>query len=140
MLFRKTSSLALIRLHAREELLQSIASAFKRTHWHSAAIVNGIGRLKNVKLGYLHKGKYLQKKFAQPQELLCLQGSVCYSAKREVVVHAHASLSDRKSECVGGHVISGVVDVTCEIFLLNSSALHFLRREEPSGLKGISIV
>ncbi len=142
MLFRKTGSLAVVRLHPGEEVVEGISAALRKARWKSAVILGGIGLVDNAKLAFLKNGKYIATEFNRAAELVSLQGSACFDERGQVVVHAHASLAQAKPgrmAATGGHMVSASVNVTAEIFLLNSTPLRFFRRVEKSSLKGIAL-
>ncbi len=85
-------------------------------------------------------GTYADRKIVGGYELLSLQGNVVRDEQERIVVHAHAVVSDESNRCVGGHVKEGLVQVTAEVFLIESSGLWLTRRlEAHSGLYGLQL-
>lgn len=78
--------------------------------------INGIGALKDVKLGYLENGSYLIKEFKEDYEVLHLTGNISLK-EGQYFTHLHTSISDNTYACYGGHLMDATVAVTMELFI-----------------------
>ncbi len=97
-------------------------------------VLGGIGMLRDFELGYFDGEEYHKRSFAEPYELVTLQGTVVAQGPEGLpIAHLHATLASPDHRCVGGHLFSGVVGVTLEVNLLSLPG-PASRQFEPSGL------
>ncbi len=105
----------IIRLDPGEEIHVSIQNIMAEIGYHSGAITSGIGRVRNVDIGYLADDGIYQRKFIQESvELLSLQGNIA-ELDGEPFTHIHVVVSDDDHVVHGGHLFSATVEVTAEI-------------------------
>lgn len=102
----------------------------------SAAIVAGIGMVRDVRLGYWNGSGYEDHHIAEPAELLAMQGNVALQDDRRVV-HCHLTIARRDGTVAGGHLLAATVANTAEIVLERLNGIVLERRPEPSGLVGL---
>jgi predicted DNA-binding protein with PD1-like motif len=115
----------LVRVDRGEEMMDTIR-AVAREKRIEAARVSGIGALENAELGYfdVNQKEYLRMKLPGSWELLSLAGNISLRDS-DVMPHIHVILGNVDLECRGGHLFSGVVSVTGEIFIETlPGALH----------------
>jgi predicted DNA-binding protein with PD1-like motif len=107
----------LVRVDRGEEMMEVLRTVAKK-RGVGAARVSGIGALENAELGYfdVERKEYLRKKLPGSWELLSLAGNISLR-DGEVMPHIHVILGNVDLECRGGHLFSGVVSVTGEIFI-----------------------
>jgi hypothetical protein len=91
---------------------------------------------KNVTLGYfdLNKKTYLQKSFPGSYEVIALNGNISMTEENPFF-HIHVALSDPNMQVVGGHLISGKVAVTLEIYLKEFDMILHRKPDPLTGLK-----
>ena len=84
-----------------------------------SAYFTAIGAVSSAEVGSYNfeKKGYVVTKLNQPLELTNLTGNVSL-ADGEVFFHGHATFSDEQAQATGGHLMTAVVSVTCEIFLI----------------------
>lgn len=106
-----------VRLERGEEICGALCSVAEEKGLRAGSI-DGIGALRDIDLGYfdLATKEYEHFQLSDSWELLSLNGNI---AIRDGVPfpHLHALLGFREGEVRGGHLFSGVVSVTAEIFL-----------------------
>ena len=102
----------------------------------SAAVVCGVGMLREVVLGYWEAGKYLEERISEPVELLSLQGNIGEGLEG-VVVHLHVVVGEKGGKAMGGHLLSATVHNTVEAVVLGLSGVRLSRKREPTGLLGL---
>ncbi|MEO0088057.1 MAG: PPC domain-containing DNA-binding protein [candidate division WOR-3 bacterium] len=107
-----------LRLEKDEEIIDSLKNFSKKNHI-KGGFFYGIGAGKDFTLGYydLTKKKYLKKVIKKECEILSLLGNISY-LKKEIFIHAHIILADRNFQIFGGHLFSGRITATLEIFLI----------------------
>ncbi len=107
----------LVRVDRGEEMMETLRAVAARKKI-DAASVSGIGALENAELGYfdVNRKEYLRRKLTGSWELLSLAGNISLR-DGEVMPHIHVILGNADLECRGGHLFSGVVSVTGEIFI-----------------------
>lgn len=111
-------SIYAIRLVRDEELIGSLTKIAQDFQIGFASL-QAIGALKEVELGYydLPIKKFHKKVFSEDYELLSAQGNISWLTHGNPFVHIHAALSGRDYHVIGGHLFSGKVAVTLEVFV-----------------------
>lgn len=123
----------LLKLSPGEPLLACIID-YAREHNITAGKVSAIGALAVAKLSFFdRKTKSYQENVFQEVELVSCIGNISIKRdSKEIVVHLHASVSDKQGHMYGGHLNKGsMVSVTLEI-LIESYANPILRTWEPT--------
>lgn len=106
-----------LRVDPNEEIHTSIRSVFAGGEATCGAVTSGIGRVRDVDIGYLDEaGVYQRKILENPVELLSLQGNVA-ELDGQPFTHLHVVVSDDEHVVHGGHLFSAVVAVTAEIHI-----------------------
>jgi len=132
---KEKQNIIFIKLFRDEDLNEKIIEACKLHKVKTAAVISGIGQLKDFQLGYFKKkNDYTPEIFYAPYELLSLTGNIC-KEKDDYLLHLHAVLGDEKKSVVGGHFIKGKVEITGEIVLLKSNLDVKRKIDEKTGLK-----
>ncbi len=95
----------------------------------------GLGAVDEVELAHydVSSKKYSSKKFDQPLEMTNLIGNIAIF-KKELILHAHATFSDRKMAPIAGHLVEAKISGTAEVFIKKFPKLNKIYDEE-SGLK-----
>ncbi len=122
----------MVRLEDGEKLIGSLS----QIGMVSAVLLNGVGMLRDVKLGYWDGSQYVTEEIEEPVELLSLQGNVA-TREGEKIIHCHATVAKRGGDAFGGHVVEATVHNTVESFLYELSEINLERQLEPSGLAGL---
>jgi predicted DNA-binding protein with PD1-like motif len=114
---KKVDSGWFVRFDRGEEIMQALIDFIAQKKLLSGTIA-GIGALTEVELGYFNRDtrQYQKRKFDGIYELLSLKGNIAYVDNRPMV-HAHCVLGDADYRLVGGHLFSGVIAVTGEVFI-----------------------
>ncbi|OPL19501.1 MAG: hypothetical protein AVO35_10080 [Candidatus Aegiribacteria sp. MLS_C] len=107
----------MIRFDIGEEFPGALAEWCKGEDINSAAILCGIGMLKNTEIGRYDGESYNREKVPGPSEVLSLQGNVSLK-EGEPFVHLHVSLADDELNARGGHLFFGTVAMTVELVML----------------------
>lgn len=116
------------RLFENEDLLEAISDTAKQ-RGIKAGFFMLIGTLKEVKLGFYRQGKYRPIQIGGPVEIVSCIGNISFKEERELVVHAHLSVSDEKGEVLGGHLLPGcIVAVTSELVLVEVTDVRLQRK------------
>ncbi|MBN1389580.1 MAG: DUF296 domain-containing protein [Candidatus Thermoplasmatota archaeon] len=83
----------------------------------AVVVISSIGQLRNVELGYfVGPSDYSPEMFEGPCELLSVSGSIIVQDNIPIP-HLHAVLGNRDKSVIGGHLISGKVEITNETVL-----------------------
>ena len=117
MFYKKDGNVYAVRPEVGEDIVKVLLEICERENI-GYAVVSGIGGMSRVTVGcYSHEhGKYLQKTFEEPMEMISLQGNVS-KKDGKAYLHVHASFSGVDCNVVGGHLFEAVVGITGEIFL-----------------------
>jgi len=129
----------IIRLDKGEEIISTIKGYCKKNEIFGAWF-SGLGAVSSAVLSFydLKNKKFVTEKFSNDLELISLSGNIGISDK-EIIVHAHALLSNEKMATFGGHLKSATVSATCEI-KLDILDIDLKRKyDKESGLKIINI-
>ncbi|RLE29710.1 DNA-binding protein [Candidatus Acetothermia bacterium] len=115
---------------------EQLPEGLERLGLKSAAILGGVGMLRDLVLAYWDGERYLEEPVEEPVELLSLQGNIG-DREGEVVVHVHVVAGKRGGAAVGGHLRSATVHNTAELVLLKLTGIRMARKPEPTGLVGL---
>ena len=122
----------MVRLKDGEELIASL----KGLSLDSGVLLNGVGMLRDLELGYWNGTSYEITLIAEPVELLSLQGNFARKDE-ERIVHCHATVAKHGGAAFGGHVLKATVHNTAEIFIHKLIAITLERKMEETGLAGL---
>ncbi|NOQ21906.1 MAG: DUF296 domain-containing protein [Candidatus Aegiribacteria sp.] len=118
-----------IRFDVGEQFPETLAEWCEKEKVESAAVVAGIGMLKDIEIGRYDGKEYVTAKIQASSEILSLQGNVSMKESKPFV-HLHVSLADENMSARGGHLFNGTVSMTIELVMLELSS-KFVRI--PSG-------
>lgn len=99
-----------VRLKENDLLKESIKKHLAENNIVSGVIISSVGSLKSVVLRNAGATSIIEVK--EKLEIISLNGTL--STKRS---HLHISLSKNDLSVIGGHLIEGVVDTTCELVI-----------------------
>jgi predicted DNA-binding protein with PD1-like motif len=134
---REKDNLVFVRLFPNEDIHWQLRRVCKKHEVETAVVLSGLGQLKQFQLGYYkEKGNYRPQEFGKPHELLSLTGNIS-NQQGEYRLHLHAVLGDEGKSVVGGHLISGKVELTNEIVLLKIELKIKRILEDSTGLEGM---
>lgn len=123
----------ILRLVRGEEIISTLRF-FAEKKKIPSGILWGIGAMRNVEIGYFNdkKKEYLKKKFRKSVEILNLAGSISFIEKKPYI-HIHCTIGDEKLKCFGGHLFSGEITATAEIYIyyLNKKIMRKKDEIEP---------
>ena len=122
-------------LEVGDEIIQSLVQLAKKENIPSATLT-GIGAVGDATLGYFDVGKkdYLKQTFGGSWEMVSCIGSIGWDGGTPIA-HVHVSISGPDFQLRAGHLFSGKITVTGEIFLnLNETKLE-RRPDARFGLK-----
>jgi uncharacterized protein len=95
---------------------------------------HGLGACDQAELALydVAKQKYFSKKFNQALEMTNITGSI--GMEKELIIHAHVTLSDKNMKVIGGHLKEARISGTGEIYLIKLARLK--KKFDPeTGLK-----
>jgi predicted DNA-binding protein with PD1-like motif len=130
----RDNNIILIRLHPKENVIDSLISISKKYHLKTGVILSGIGQLTAITLGYFkEKGDYQDQFFSNTYELLSLNGSIIQQHST-YLPHIHCVIGDMNKQTYGGHLIGATVKVTNEIVIMDTNLPAFRTKSESTGL------
>jgi hypothetical protein len=107
----------LVRVDRGEDVMEVLGTvaAEKKVE---AGRVSGIGALRDAEIGFfdVERREYLRGTLPGSWELLSLEGNISLR-DGGAMPHIHVILGNAECECRGGHLFSGIVSVTGEIFI-----------------------
>ncbi|MCD6474109.1 MAG: DUF296 domain-containing protein [Thermoplasmata archaeon] len=111
------------------EIIQNLKELMSKLNGKAAVILNGVGQLEHVIIGYFDGNDYVKKEVKEEAELISLQGNIGMDGN-DYIIHAHVTLGLKNHSIVGGHLIKGNVKVVNEIavYLLESTEIKRVRK------------
>ena len=120
MIESKLGRVIFARLFENEDLLEAISNTAKKTRINAGFFIL-VGTLKEAKLGFYRQGKYEPIQIDEPVEIVSCMGNISLKEEKDLVVHAHVSVSDEEGKVLGGHVLPGCkVAATAELVLVEA--------------------
>jgi len=134
--YKRKGNLIFTKLDRDEEILESLKEICRHLELETAIVLSGVGQLHHTTLGYYKgKGDYTPEVFEETYELLSMTGTIIHQPDGDYIPHIHVVLGEVDKNTIGGHLIKGLVGVTCEITLLTSN-ISIKRSYNPeTGLK-----
>ena len=108
------------------EIMENLENLMNELKIKSAFILNGIGQLENIVIGYFNGKDYVRRKIEEPAEMVSLQGNIGMN-ENKYIVHAHVALGLKNHSIIGGHLIRGEVKIVNEIFLYELKEIEIKR-------------
>ncbi len=139
MFAKRSKNQLVVRLEPGEELFPSLLEAVKSNSVSQGIVISGIGHLAQVRLGYfIGEGKYAEKDFPEGGELLNLSGNLS-EKEGQPFFHLHATFGNEDYTVFGGHLVSAMVDVTCEVLILavDADVRMFRQLDDDTKLYGL---
>ncbi len=107
----------LVRVDRDEDLIPQLQKVILDENLKSGSLT-GVGVLKEFELGFYHlnERRYEKSFYPEEAELISLNGNISFLNDKPFV-HLHALLARADFSCLGGHLFTAKVGVTCEIML-----------------------
>jgi predicted DNA-binding protein with PD1-like motif len=107
----------LVKIEQGEEIMATL-EAFVAQHGNGAALIHGLGAIKDVEIGYFELAiwEYHKRVLPDDLELLSFLGNAVI-VEGKPVVHAHVVVSDHTFAAQGGHLFRATIAVTGEFFV-----------------------
>lgn len=137
--YRKVDDVYILRLKKDQEILTTIKD-FCECQKIKAATISGIGFAENIKVGCfdLAKQKYDEKLFSKAYEITSLMGNISY-IESDMYVHLHINFANSDAKIYGGHLLSGTIALTGEIFIQNINTKLNRKFDKVLGIKVFDI-
>lgn len=132
--FKNLGGNYLIRLKRGEKIVATLEDFFKKQKIQGGFFF-GIGAVDSVELAHydVRAKKYSTISFNLPLEMTSLIGNIGIFNK-QLIIHAHATFSDKKMQPVAGHLVEATISGTGEIFFIKTRKLEKFFDQE-TGLK-----
>ena len=128
MIYRLDDGMLMVKLEDGENVLEKLKAVVKESGWSSGVILNGVGMLREIKLGYFDGKGYVVDEFEGPMELVSMQGNISSDDKGDIILHVHVGLADRSKNMHGGHLLDGIVNNVNEILVMKLERVKLRRR------------
>ena len=117
MQYKKINDIYVLRLDLNENIIESIKVLCEENNI-KAAMISGLGVARDVELiCYNRLTKSSKKeKFIGDYEISSLIGNISI-LDNEILVHLHINLTDENFKVFGGHLVTGKIGMTGEIFI-----------------------
>ncbi|MGC2289208.1 MAG: PPC domain-containing DNA-binding protein [Thermoplasmata archaeon] len=128
----------MLRLDQGQDLFVTLSDFVREHAVHAAAVISGIGMLRDAAIGYWNGAEYVRKDLPEPHELVGLHGSIAEADGPSI--HLHAALAAPNHQVVGGHLMRGTVWVLNEVLLETFPGRTFGRPiDETLGLRKLDL-
>jgi uncharacterized protein len=128
----------MLRLDQGQDLFATLVDFARQREIRAAAIVSGIGMLRDAAIGFWNGSEYVRKDLAEPHELVGLHGSIADADGPSI--HLHAALAAPDHTLVGGHLLQGTVWVLNELLIETFPGRVFGRPiDETLGLRKLDL-
>jgi len=137
MLVVRTEGGFVVRLDAGEEVRGSRAAVVVR-EGIAGGCISGIGTLRNTTIGYFDRERreYDKRRIDAEMELVSLSGNITWvDGEHHPMIHAHVTLAGPDFVSIGGHLFSGEIAVTGELFVIPTEVRIAREFDERTGLK-----
>jgi len=117
-----------------DDPMEALAAGAKRFDLSGAALT-GIGAFSSVTLGFFDRARrdYTRRVIREQVEVVSLVGNIALD-RGEPRVHAHVVLGRSDGSALGGHLLSGSVDPTLEVMIVESPATLRRKIDQATGL------
>ncbi len=117
MQYKRFGNTVALRLDKDEEILSCLISVSEKENIKAASF-RGIGATDNFTVGIfsLEKQTYEGFTFTGNHEITALEGNISF-VENKPYIHAHITCAGENAETKGGHLLEGVISLTCEIFI-----------------------
>lgn len=137
MIYREDEKILFVRMDDGENFVEELEKILFKAEVTSGIIVNGIGMLRDFEIGWFNVERkvYEKERISVPHELVSTSGNISL-LKDKPFAHMHVSLAGPSRTLCGGHLFSGIVCNTVELFILKAPALK-LKRAPSLGFKAL---
>ena len=130
MVYKKYGDTVVLRLEVGDEITSSVQKVAEDLGVLSAS-VSGIGATDDFTVGVFDMGKRDYERFSYKgnHEINTLIGNITQKDGKPYV-HLHLTATGKEGKVVGGHLLSGVISLTAEIFIHVFDARLIRERDE----------
>ncbi len=116
MIFKQINDNYIIKLEKNEKIIETLTGFLKKKKITSGYFF-GIGAVSKAEIAHFNlKKKYSYKILNEPLEIISLLGNIA-TLDKQIIIHAHITLSDSEMNVYGGHLKEVTISATCEIIL-----------------------
>ncbi len=134
----KVKSGYILKLEINEDIIAELKN-FTRQKKIKSAFLFGLGAGKEITLGYYDpvKKNYLKRFFADDNEFASIVGNIAYFDD-EPILHIHCTISPGNFNAYSGHLFSGKVAATVELFVMPLDKKLIRKADAKTGLNLLS--
>ncbi len=132
--YRKGKDAITLRLDLDDEIVQSVLEVCVKENITSAYL-SGIGAAKIVEISHFNTvtKKYSSRTFEGMLEIASMYGNVAMLEGKQAA-HIHVVLGLEDFSAVGGHLVKGIANPTCEIIITPVGTEIRREKDEKTGL------
>lgn len=137
MIYREDERILFIRMDDGENFVENLEKVLQEAGVTSGVIISGVGMLRDLEIGWFNVEKmvYEKEQISVPHELVSISGNISL-LEGNPFPHMHVSLAGPSRALSGGHLFSGIVCNTVELFILKAPLLE-LKRAASKGFKAL---
>lgn len=137
MQYKAEGKLIMVKIEMGEDVLESLRKVAEEYRIESGVIGWGIGRIRDLEVGYYDGREYAKKVMEVPLEILSLSGTISVNEPR---FHLHITGAGPDHVARGGHLFSGTADPLLELQVRILTEVRLERElSEKSNLKELKI-
>lgn len=131
MKYQSTTSGYIVRIEQGEEIIKSLKSFADKKNL-AGGFFYGLGAVREASVGMFNTDK-LEYEFQSfgAHEITNITGNIARK-EEELIIHAHVTLADSKQRAFGGHLLSAIINPTCEMIFFSSGRMARSVDEETS--------
>jgi uncharacterized protein len=129
----------MLRLDAGEDVFEQLTAFARRTGIRAGVIVQGIGMVSSVTIGYWNGKEYVNEEVSVPQEVIALHGSIA-EVEGAPSLHMHGAFGGPDHRVIGGHLFRAKIGVLLELYIETFPGAVFGRPlDESLGLRKLDL-
>lgn len=132
--YRKFEDKYVLSIDNHQEISAALAAFCQEQKIRSGAVY-GIGAVSEATFRFLDPGtkKYVDRTFAEQMEITNLTGNIS-EKDGKVYLHLHITAGREDYTCIGGHLLSAVINGACELVVERFDGSVGRRFDEETGL------
>jgi len=117
MQYKRFDNRIALRLDKDDEILSCLIAVAEKENINAASF-SGIGATDNFTVGIfsLEKQTYEKFAFSGNHEITTLTGNISF-VDNKPYIHSHITCAGDDAAVIGGHLLEGIISLTCEIFI-----------------------
>ena len=128
----------MVKVEYGEDVKDAINSVLDKFHISSGEVTWGLGKIRDLELGYHDGSDYIRRVFKEGLEIVSFHGSI---ASVEPRLHVHCAGAGPDHLVVGGHFFGGIAEPLLEMRITRFEDINIVReKSQKSGLMEAKLI